>query len=521
MITIAAAGFGAADWVILGVYMAALVGTGIAFARHRPAGSREYFVGDRQMPVWAVAISVLATTLSAATFIGAPVESFKGDLTYLSTNIGSFVALAIIALFFMPAFYRHQVTTVYEILDVRFGGASRRAASGMFMLGRLFASGARLYIAALPLTMILYGDATTRPGAIVVAICVLALASVLYCLVGGIKSIIWTDVIQSVVFLGAAVASALVLLHKIDLPVGEIYRTLADTTTATGGSKLTVLRLTGDLSQPYTLLTAVLGFSLLMTAAYGTDQDLVQRMLTCKSAVKGSQSAITAVLVGLPVTLLFTVIGLLLFVFYAQPGQSPPERADNVFTTFILVHMPTGLKGTMLAGLFAISLTSTMSALNAMSSTVVNDFYKPWFAGRDDRHYLRVGRIGVAAWGVMLAAFASFCAIWQRAGDESLIQFALGVMSFAYSGLLGVYFTALLTRRGNTASTLAALATGFVVVLILTPQVWAWWTGLNGWTKEHWHPFKLAFPWRLFIATGAATFVCMLGSPKPRTAPPA
>ncbi|MGH7133334.1 MAG: sodium:solute symporter family transporter, partial [Phycisphaerales bacterium] len=397
---------------------------------------------------------------------------------------------------------------------------------GMFMVGRVFASGARLYAAAFPLTVILFGTFAPPASAVIAAIAILATISVLYCFVGGIKSIIWTDVIQSVVFLGAAVAAIVVLLHRIPLGPGDIVQTLAAEQTA-GGSKLTLLSFSIDLTKTYTLFTAVFGFSLFMTAAYGTDQDLVQRMLTCRSAVKGSQSVVSAVAISVPVVLLFSVIGLLLFIFYKRadvmgvgaPGYQP-AKADFVFTEFILREMPVGLKGLMLAGLFAISLTSTMSALNAMASTVVSDFYRPLLPGRGERHYLRVGRAGVAVWGAVLAGFAALCVHWQASSGESIIQFALSVMTFAYSGLLGVYFTTLLTRRGNVASCLAALATGFLVILVLTPQVWTWWTGLNGWTKEHWQPFKLAFPWRLFIATGAATLVCMLGSPKARSAAP-
>lgn len=515
----ASVGFGPADWAVLALYFVLLLGSGWWFSRTRPSGMREYFVGEGGMPVWAVAISVLATTLSAATFIGAPVESYTGDLTYLSTNLGTFIALVVLGLVFMPAFYRHQVTTVYELLSARFGPGARRAASAMFMLGRVFASGARLYIAAVPLTMILFTDANPPSWAIASAIALMSAVAVLYCFVGGIRSIIWTDVAQTVVFLGAAAAAAWVLYSRIPASPGEIAGALSHAGPA-GQSKWTVIQ-TGldtakpwlgiDLTQAYTLLTAALGFSLFMVAAYGTDQDLVQRMLTCKSAARGSMSAVTATLVGLPVTALFTIIGLLLFVFYKQPGlmgaEAPhyePARAADVFTTFILREMPQGLRGLMMAGLFAIALTSLMSALNAMSSTLITDFYRPLRPGRSEVHYLRASRAGVAIWGVVLGAFAVLCIWWQRSSGETLIKFALGVMTFAYSGLLGVYFTALLTRRGNSQTAVAALATGFATVLAMQPGIWERWTGLHA---------PLSFPWRLFFAAALATAVCWAGKP--------
>lgn len=509
---LAAGGFGGLDWVVLGLYFALLVGTGVWVSR-RVTNSQDYFLGGRAMPSWAVAISVLATSLSAATFIGGPQQAYESDLTYLSATLGTIVAAVVVALVFIPAFYKHRVTTVYELLGVRYGNGARRAASAMFMIGRVFASGARVYIAAHALSFIVWGD--IEPMHLLIGVAALSAAGIAYTIAGGIESVIWADVVQTVFFVGAIVTAMIVLLARIPAPIGEVAAALR-TAGADGGSKLAVVRTTLDPGVPFTLWTALTGFALFNLAALGTDQDLVQRMLTCKSPLKASGSVIWSQLIGIPVVLVFMVLGLLLFVFHKRPdlmGEAAPVGAapegEKVFLLFITSEMPAGLSGLMIAGLFAIGLTSLNSALNAMSSTFVSDFYKRMRPGRDERHYLMAARLGVVGWGVVLGLFAALCVWWQAEEDErtTLLEFALGVMVYAYTGLLAVFVCALFTHRGSTTSVLAALATGFLLTLAMEPMVfrqWAGWVGLE--------ELRLAFPWRMVIATGGAFVVCVIGN---------
>jgi Na+/proline symporter len=487
------------------------------------------------MPVWAVALSVLATATSAATFIGAPEEAYIGNLTYLSTNIGTALAVVIVAFVFIPAFYRHNVTTVYDLLEHRFGYRAKAAASWTFMVGRVFASGSRLFAAALPASLILFN--TTEPANMYWAILALTVAGVLTAMGGGIRSVIWTDVMQVGVFLLAAGAALWVLLHAIPASPARIVEVLAATDVG-GASKLTVLKpglslsrpgLGFSLSEPYTLLTAVLGFSLLGVAAYGTDHDLTQRMLTCRTPLKGGSSAFLAMAINLPMVAVFMAIGLLLYIFYQRADVmgaalgTPPKESSEVFLRFILTEMPAGLKGLMLAGLFAVGVGSLNSVLAAMSATFVNDIYKRHRPGRSDRHYLRAGRAAVLAWGAVLGGFACWCVYWFGDGGGTLLRFVLGAMTFAYAGLLGVFLTALCTRRGNGASAIAALVAGFVVVTLLQPQVMNWLWSRPGWTlyspystfeRPGYAPPVIAFPWRLAFGAGAAFLVCVAGRPR-------
>ncbi len=493
-------GFQFWDGLVLGGYFCLLVVTGLVFTR-RQTDTDDYFRASRRIPMLAAAVSFLATALSAATFIGGPQQAFVGDLTYLSANLGSIIAAVVVALFFVPAFFKHDVPTVYGLLRVRFGVRSSMAAGGTFLAGRVFASGARLYIAALPASWIIYGDIGTRH--LLISIAVLTLVGTTYTLAGGIRSVILTDVIQTVIFVGTAVVACVVLLDKIPLGLGGIIDALKHPA-AGEPSKLTVFKLGLDgLNAKYTLLTAVFGFTLLGIGSYGTDQDMAQRMLSCRDAKRGSLTAITGILIGLPVTALFMGIGLLLFIFYRRPdimAEAAPVYAvgggRQIFLEFLLHEIPVGLTGLMMAGLFAAALSSLNSALNAMSSSLINDFYRRLRPGRDERHYLKAGRSGVALCGAVIGLFAVGSAFWQEAHPEAtLIDFALQVMIFAYAGLVAVYLTALFTRRGNETSVIAALGVGFAVALTLTM---AW--GAN-----------IAYAWTMLISTGLAFAVCCLG----------
>lgn len=488
--------FGPLDWAVMAVYLAGLTAAGVMIAT-RSRSTEEYFLGGRRIPVWAASLSVLATAISGATFVGAPAQSYVGDLRYLSSFIGMILAAWIVARFFIPAFYRENVTTVYELLGHRFGDGARLWASGMFLIGRLLASGAREYIAGLAGSMILFGD--TTPRHVSISIAAMVGIGIVYTLVGGIRSVIWTDVVQAIVLVGAAVAAIAALLWAIPAPLSAVIHSL-------GPAKLSVIRISGSPTDAYTLVTALAGWSLVGIGAYGTDHDLAQRMLTCRSARKGGRSAINGVLLQIPVAAMFLVIGLLLYVFYNRPDlmgnyYAGPLHAEtrDVFLSFILDHMPAGLRGLMMAGLFAAGLASFVSALNAMSSTTVCDFYRRFRPGRPDGAYLLAGQVGVVGWGLALGAFAIASVYWQASSGRTLIDFALMVMTFAYSGLVGVYLAALFTKRGTSGSAIAAMIAGFVTVAAMQFQPWTWWGSER---------VRLADPWQMTIATALAFAVC-------------
>lgn len=551
------ASFGRTDWAVLGAYLLILVGSGVWFNRKKQTSTEDYFLGGRSMPSWAVAVSIVATSMSAASFVGVPDSSYAGNLTYLATNVGMVLAAVVIAFCFIPVFYRSGAQTIYGVLETRYGPAAKLSASLAFMLGRVLASGARIYIGAIPASMVLFGvDQGIEVQNLLVAISIMTAVGIAYTFIGGVASVIWSDVLQMGILLSACLVAVVLILLRLEVPIGDVFEALqaggppsVDLVTGaeSATSKLTVLDWRLDPSLPFTVLTCVIGFTLMGIGSYGTDQDLAQRMLTCKDARAGARSVVAGILMGIPSVALFLLVGLLLWVFYQRPDmfageaeRAVPAQGQKVFLDFILTQMPPGLTGLMMAGLFAAGLSSLNSAINAMSSTFVADVYRPLRPGRDERHYLQVGRVGVMAWGLVLGGFACVCVFWQRRDGAfieggALLGFALGVMTFAYAGLIAVFFSALFTKRGSSASVIAALLTGFVAVLLMQPMTWEFGVqAVMRWVTRDWSVqpgvaafapevvasefpgpigwlLTLSFTWKLTIGVGVSFMVCQLG----------
>lgn len=516
--------FGIIDWGVLAGYFALLGITGTLFARNKSKNSGDYFIGSRSMPPWAVAVSIVATSLSAVTFIGAPQQSYTGDITYLSTNIGMIIAALIIAFFFIPAFYRSGSASIYELLEERFGPAARKSASVTFLIGRVLASGARIYAGAIPAAIVLFGlEDGTKPIFLMGAIAVLTAVGIVYTLAGGIRSVIWSDVIQFAILISAALSAIVLIIISINAPLDTVLAELR-TGASEGASKLTLFDLSFDLRSPFSLPACVIGFTLLGIGSYGTDQDLAQRMLTCKDAKQGARSVIAGILLGVPSVAIFLTLGLLLWVLYQRPhltsvdGTTPPEASVTVFLHYILTQIPPGVRGLMMAGLFAAGLSSLNSAINAMSAAFISDIYHPIMTQRrasplSETHLVRVGRIGVIAWGLILGCFACVCIFWMRRNGDTLINFALGVMAFAYAGLVGVFFCALFTKRGSSRSIIAALLTGFVWMFFTQRFIYDAIPSLHFPRVEYFYDSH--FTWKLTIGVVLSFGVCLLGSAQP------
>lgn len=506
------------DWAVVGAYLAGMAAIGTLAAR-RKTDAEGYFLAERRMPTIAVALSIVATSLSVATFVGAPQYAFTGDLTYLSQNSGVFIAAIVVATIFLPRFYAAGTVTIYGYIDQRFGETARIATSAMFLLGRLLASGARLFIAAIPVCLLMFGSETPTTQQFVGAIVLIGAVGVAYTVAGGIRAVIVTDCAQILIVIGSCILGIYLLLKLIPAPMGEIMRVLGERDSGPHGSKLKLIDFSMDTSRPFTLWTALIGATFLNTASLGVDHDLAQRMLTAKSALRGSISLIISQVIGLGVVALFMAIGLLLYIFYKRPdvmGAAMPADVLHssilVYPQFLLNHLPVGLAGLAIAGMFAAAQGSLDSAINAMASSAVADLYWPMKrrAGAVvDSDSAKSPRIAVLLMGLLLIGFAIAMAFIYDPKNRSLLDFALGVMSFAYSGMLGVFLTALLTRRGNAATVLAALLTGVVTVTLLQDPILMQITA-----KMPGGPFRLASFWNLPIATLLSFAVCVSGRAK-------
>ena len=488
--------FAMMDWLVFGAYFTLLIVSSIYLSRTKMRTSRDYFVGGNAVPMWAVAISVLATSQSAATFLGGPEYAYKHDLTFLGFYLSAFLAVMFVAKVLIPRFYAINAVTVYELLEQRYGASAKRHAGIMFLIGRLFASGARLYIGALAISMILFMDIEALHVGL--AIMILVLGALAYTYVGGVSSVIYSDVIQAVTYIGAALVVLFYLYSALGTDIGTIITTLFD------GGKLKVLDFRASLSSAanFNVWALLGGWFLLNIAAYGLDQDMTQRVLSCRNKEEGEKAIVISVVMTIPVVVIFLSIGLLLFLFYQHPEfarhqgsvtQNFEGEKITILMYYILHEMPEGLRGLVTVGAVAAALSSTNSVLGAMSSVAVEDLYKPWKLQQgaiDEIHFVKAARVGVAVFALLLAIMAMLSYYWQRYSEVSLLSFALGVMAFAYSGLLGVYFSAIFTKRGDEKSVLMGLVGGFMVVLFLQPYI------LGIFTE-----YQLGFAWQILLGT--------------------
>ena len=496
--------FTLADWAVLGAYVLILTLAGWLTTR-RGLDSDGYFLAGHHAPTWLVAISVLSTVQSAATFLGVPDNSYRGNYTYLGGVLAALIAAWIAGNVLIPRFYALRVTTVYELLESRFDAKARRAAGVMYLIGRILASGARLYLAAIAVSMILFLDVS--PGHIALASLILLLFGLVFTFMGGLTSIIWSDLVQVVLYVGAALVVAVTLWLGLNMSLPEAYAALTDDP---GGNKLALVNPAFDLSAPFGLWAVLTGVVLLNLASSGLDQDITQRLLACEDAAKGRRALYASVLVSLPVILLFLVIGSLLHLHYQRADLASTAATFNgekvtVFMRYILTEIPPGLRGLVTVGVIAAAAIN--SGLISMSAVLVNDLYRPFAGNRDEAHFVRAGRAASVVLGLALFAMSIVSYFWQHYTDSALLDFVLGVMAFAYSGLLGVYGVALFTRRGNSASVIAAFVAGFLTVLAFQPYVVDL-LGLPAAIKA------VAFPWHLCLGTVVAAIVCALGPAK-------
>ncbi|MCD6191228.1 MAG: sodium:solute symporter [Sulfurimonas sp.] len=482
--------FSLLDWLVFGGYFAILAISSYILSSSKISSTREYFVSANSMPMLAVAISVLATSQSAATFLGVPEYSFAHDFTFIGFYLSALLAVIFVAYVLIPKFYEINAVTVYELLEKRYGSSAKKQAGIMFLVGRVLASGARLYIGSLAISMIVFGDITAIH--IAVSITILMFGALAYTYFGGVKSVILSDIIQAITYIGAGVAVLVFLYYSLE------HINILESLNEDNKLKLFDTSIDGKFS----IIGLLTGWLLLNIAAFGLDQDMTQRVLSCKNEKEAAKSLIVSILLTIPVVLLFLSIGVLLFLFYQESSvvQNFEGERITIFMYYILNEMPEGLRGLVTVGAIAAALSSTNSVLGAMASVAVEDIYKPWKLKRsdvDELHFVKASRNAVLIFAVILSAMAMISYFWQRYSDLSLISFALGVMAFAYTGLLGVYFSAIFTNRGSSATVPFALVGGFITVLALQPYMFG---------------ITIGFSWQMVLGTIVAFMIMQLGT---------
>jgi len=461
-----------ADYAVLLASLGVLLAIGAFFAR-RQRDTVDFFLARRRVPWWAACLSFLATEISAVTIISVPATAYSENWQYVQFFIGSSLAKWAVAFLFIPAFYRHNVTTIYEFLAYRFGRASQVTGSLFFFVTRLAGSGVRLMAAALAVSILLNWG-------LVPTLVVFTAVSIVYIALGGVTAVVWTNVFQAAVFLVAGGATVIWIVGQVDGGLGAVFAT------AEAAGRLSVINwgpapgapdfLQRVLTDPNIVWIAVLNGLVGSMAAFGTDHDLMQRLLAVETR-RQSQRTLSLTPLGTALTLaIYLTLGSALFTFYAQHPGLPVSRPDEILPHFVGQVMPPLLRGLMLA---AIVLASIDSPLGSLAASFVTDIYRPLFApARSERHYLWVSRASVVVFGIVLGALA-----WAFSSFDGILWLAFKIAGVTFGSLLGVFLLGLLTQRhvADRANVIAMVVMALVNLVLLTlsetrvlPFAWSW-----------------------------------------------
>ena len=451
------------DWIdisVVGAYFLFIVLIGSYYGR-KEEGLSDYFLGGRRVNWIFVLLSIVATEASALTFVGAPAFAYNQNWTYIQLVIGTILARFILAKVFIKAFYQHQIFTVYQYLGKRFGAGSKNSAAVLFFITRILASGVRLFGASILLSVAIGLDPLA-------AITVIAVIASLYTMVGGIKAVIVTDACQAVIMFGGALL-ALCFIYR-DIPQG--WQGIMAAAEPLG--KFKIFDFSFSPKDAYTIWAGIIGSTFFTLATHGTDQDLVQRMLTARNAGQSRKALIISGFMDIPIVIIFLFIGSLLFALYqSAPPLDLPAKADDIFPYYIVHNLPPGVTGLLIAGVLAAAMSSIDSALNALSSTWINDFYRPYIRkNASEKHYLNMARVFTAAFAVFLIGIAYLC---KDTKQVLILGFIIG--SFTYGALLGIFLLALFTKRGNDTGNIIGMAASIGSILYIyfyTEVAWIW-----------------------------------------------
>ena len=454
------------DWIVILIYAGVVIAFGF-FAGKKESTTEDFFLGGRKMPWVSVMISIYATSLSALTFIGVPGAAFEGDFVYLQLAIGDLVGRVLVSTLLLSVYYKSQVTTIYEFLGKRFGPRSRDAGTGFFMLTRLLASGVRLAGCAIALSVVF--DIPLNSAIILIAV-----VAFIYTTLGGIKAVIWTDALQFFLLLSGAIVTLFFIWSAMPGGFSEFFQIGSEF------GKFKVFHVSASPSHPEfflnfnnpNALAAGLLFGCFTTfAVLGTDQDLVQRMLTCDHVKKGQKALLWTAALNFPITLLFLGVGAALFAFYKVTPDAAVDtfiathHTDYIFPHFIKTVLTPGLRGLLIAALLAAAMSSLDSALNALSSTFYIDIYKRYIRpDTTEKHAVTISRYFVIIFAAVLAIVAMQCG-----KTESVLWLGFKIFGYTYGAMIGVFLIAVLTdRRGNDIANVVIMVTSVLVVLFLT-----------------------------------------------------
>lgn len=446
------------DLGIVAAYLAGVTIFGLRF-RNRRKTLRGYFLADRQIPWWAIALSIVAAETSTLTVISVPGLAYGRDFGFLQLVFGYLVGRFIVSFLLIPHYFRGDLVTAYELIARRFGQRLHSLTAGLFLITRAAAEGVRVFAVAI-VVRVAMGSLLNGMSDLQRDLCAIGVVTVLtvaYTFEGGMAAVIWTDVLQLCIYVTGTVVALFTILHAI--PGGWP----AAQTIALESGKFRVFDWSWNLTQTYTFWSGVIGGTFLTVASHGTDQLIVQRLLAARSEGQSKAALLASGVVVLVQFSLFLLIGAMLFVFYRFfPSSVGFARTDDIFPRFIVSRMPHGISGLMISAILAAAMCNLSAALNSLSSTVIVDFYGRFRPATSEERRVHLSRITTLFWAFVLFAFALLA---RRSGK--VIEAGLSIASVAYGALLGVFLLGVLTRPVTERGAIAGMIAGFIVDLYL------------------------------------------------------
>ena len=468
------------DLVVVIVYLVGSIGVGLWAARSQKT-TGDYFLGARDLPAWAILLSIVATETSALTVISVPGIGARGDLTFLQLAFGYLVGRVLVAVWLLPGYFKGEQETAYQRIESRFGLEARRVVSVVFLVTRALGDAVRVFASAIPMALVTGWSVPT-------SILAIGTVTMIYTWFGGFKAVVWTDVMQLSVYVAGGIG-ALVIAWGLAGGPGPALGAAA------AAGKLRLIDLSIDLTSTYTLLGGLVGGAMLSAASHGTDHLIVQRLLASRSLGAARRALIGSGVAVILQFLLFLLVGSAIWAANLAPADVP---ADRLFPSFVLTHLPVGLGGLVIAGILAAAMGTHSSAINSMASSATHDLYAGWTGRRDPAHLLRIGRLFSGIWGVVLMLGALFFHFYSQRNDSPVVVLALSIASITYGGLLGTYLLAGMVPRAAGRDVIVALSITVVVMLVvvfakqLAPLTGATWLEPIG---------RLAWPWYVPLGT--------------------
>jgi SSS family solute:Na+ symporter len=447
------------DLAIIALYLVGITLFGLRFRKGQRT-LRDYFLAGRDIPWWAIALSIVAAETSTLTIISIPGLAYDTNLTFLQVVMGYVVGRVVISFVLLPHYFRGDLYTAYELIERRFGRGLRSLTAGLFLLTRTAAEGVRVYAVSIVVSIAL-GTGEVASVAIITAL------TLIYTFEGGLAAVIWTDVVQTVIYVGGTLVGLWTILHLVPGGWSAIHAAAA-----TAG-KLRVFDFTPSFWIPYTFWAGVIGGTFLTTASHGTDQLIVQRLLAARNQKQSVTALLSSGVAILFQFALFLIVGIMLWAYYRVPSANF-GRPDRIYPTFIVSRMPHGISGLLIAAILAAAMSNLSAALNALSSSSIMDFYVRFRPHASERARMRLSRISTFVWALLLFAIAVLSL--HKVGR--VIEVGLQIASVAYGALLGVFLLGVLTRRANQRGAVVGMLFGFGGELYLwqwTHVPWTWW----------------------------------------------